>query len=439
MSDSEQTLRELSGRLEARAAGCDEMLPHLRRSRGALEEVVRRLEGVNQALGSRIALSKEAIRAHRTEVRRAAAACKEAQAARQAAEQQTGALQGWLETERQRRVKGLIRLQAEVERSLTETRQRALELKSRQEDEEYEAAEREAEEELARMRAAEDGRGFEVHLREIRERRHGSGQPAPAPALDPAVEAAVDKMVAAARAQRPSEAAAFAAACRERHASLTELKSDLETRIGNLRHELRAAAGELARSRASVPAAGAGDPEGGAMEAGDEDSDAAAMRRSVEEIEKYAASSGAVAAAMEGLLAGFESWAVTALARLVRAGDPDEALLRRVRALARRQRPERGGWAGWGGEALELLGDAVARRAEFLRTHADATRGLQVRAPARARVVGYDSRGLRGERHPATSPPQGARSSELRRVGRAAATACTLASLTLRACCAHVG
>ena len=85
-----------------------------------------------------------------------------------------------------------------------------------------EQAERGAEEELARMRAAEDGRGFETHLREIRERRHGRG--GAAAELDPAVEAAVDAVLRAARAGTADEAAAFLAASRARHASLAELR-----------------------------------------------------------------------------------------------------------------------------------------------------------------------------------------------------------------------
>ena len=72
------------------------------------------------------------------------------------------------------------------------------------------------------MRAAEDGRGFETHLREIRERRHGRG--GAAAELDPAVEAAVDAVLRAARAGTADEAAAFLAASRARHASLAELR-----------------------------------------------------------------------------------------------------------------------------------------------------------------------------------------------------------------------
>ena len=94
------------------------MVPHLRRSRAALEEVVRRLEAVNTGLGSRLALTKEEIRGARREAQQAAAAGREAQAGREAAEQQCKALRGTVEAERARRVASLIRLQARPNQSI---------------------------------------------------------------------------------------------------------------------------------------------------------------------------------------------------------------------------------------------------------------------------------------------------------------------------------
>ena len=63
----------------------------------------------------------------------------------------------------------------------------------------------------------------------------------------------------------------------------------------------------------------------------------ASVLRSVGEIEAYAASSAAVAAAMDGLLAAFESWAAAALARLVRAGAADSEWIEARRPWSRKQ------------------------------------------------------------------------------------------------------
>ena len=108
----------------------------------------------------------------------------------------------------------------------------------------------------------------------------------------------------------------------------------------------------------------------------------ASVLRSVGEIEAYAASSAAVAAAMDGLLAAFESWAAAALARLVRAGaaDSDEPLLRRIWTLSRQRPGQHVGWEAWGMGVLEVIGSVAARGAEFLERHS----GLASRAEADA-------------------------------------------------------
>ena len=113
----------------------------------------------------------------------------------------------------------------------------------------------------------------------------------------------------------------------------------------------------------------------------------ASVLRSVGEIEAYAASSAAVAAAMDGLLAAFESWAAAALARLVRAGaaDSDEPLLRRIWTLSRQRPGQHVGWEAWGMGVLEVIGSVAARGAEFLERHS----GLASRAEAEASLGPY--------------------------------------------------
>ena len=354
---AEQDLQDFAGRVEARIAHHDTVMPEMRKSQASLEEVMRRLNVVNKGLNFRLTQARDDLRQFHVEHRQLVAANKEIQLSREATVSACEAFKVTLQADRQKCNVGLMRLQAEVETALQETRQRALQLKTAEEEREYEQAEAEAEEELARIRAIEDGQDYALHLKAIRERRR-MGQPIEA---DPAKEACVKRVFEAARARTADEALGFLSTAKERNASLTELQADLENRVQRLRSELHAKHAEEDQVvRAERAREAPADHTDGASKAQAEEN-VEAIEQSLQEIAAYADSSRLVCEMMTKLFAEFMAWAVKMLGRLVRVSQED-AVIRRVLVVSR-GRPAPSDFDAmrkWQQDVLALLADAWA-------------------------------------------------------------------------------
>lgn len=191
---------------------------------------------------------------------------------------------------------------------------------------------RQAEEDLARERAFENGTDFGTELRRIRENVHGP-QAAENPLVPQEEEGklvtAVKKIFQAAQAKELDEVLAFWAKAQERKLLLENLSTDLMARVERLRSQAEDPAGSSPGDVGmNVAAEGYGIGDADSAERQD-------LANAVRDIESFANQNMAVNEAMRELLHHYIDWMACVYTNMVRASE-DDNFLRSSHRIARR-------------------------------------------------------------------------------------------------------
>jgi len=211
--EADRDMEEFKNRIEARYTAIDERLPDLAKQKHALGDVITRLNKANKVMNSRLQQCREELRVYNGELRDMNLLLKDVETARKDAQSQLEKMKVSAKEDAKKRMEDLARRQARVEKMLAETKDKAERLKEVQKREEEEHMARQAEEDLARKRAFDNGTSFGEELRKIRENVHG-----PEAAEDPfapqaeessKVAVAMKKILHAAHASDVNEALAF--------------------------------------------------------------------------------------------------------------------------------------------------------------------------------------------------------------------------------------
>ena len=228
---------------------------------------------------------REELRVYHGEIRDMTLLMKDVETARNDAQSQAEKMKVSVKEDTKKRNEDLARRQARVEKMLSETKLQAERLKELQKREEEEHKARQAEEDLARRRAYENGTDFGTEMRRIRENVHGPAavDDAPPPQEEEdRVASAVKKIFQAAHASDAEEVLAFFDKQRERKASLEVLANDLTARVDRLKVQ--------AEDPAANPPAGAAGAQGsgGAGEVHADAGEKLELEEAVRDIESFA-------------------------------------------------------------------------------------------------------------------------------------------------------
>jgi len=314
--EADKDMEEFKNRIEARYTAIDERFPDLSKQKNALADVITRLNKANKVMNSRLQQCREELRVYNGEIRDMNLLLKDVETARRDAQSQVEKMKVSAKEDAKKRMEDLARRQARVEKMLAETKDKAERLKEAQKREEDQHMARQAEEDLARKRAFDNGTSFGEELRRIRENVHGpeAAEDPFAPQVEESskVAVAMKKILNAAHASDVNEALAFWNKAQDRRLSLENLARDLTSRVERL-------------STPADPSAGTGDwvGSGGDHEMGSEKKE---LEEAVRDIEIFAGQNMAVNEAMRGLLRNYISWVTPVYKTMVRASDDDDFL-----------------------------------------------------------------------------------------------------------------
>ena len=335
VGEAEENLEDFKRRVEARQRDVEDRLPDLSKQKSALEEIIKRLHKANKHMNNRLGQCREELRQFNGEIRDMNLLLKDVESARNEALSEVERMKTESKEDSKKRNLDLARKQSRVEKMLAETKERAERLKEAQTLEKETQMERQAEEDLARKRAFDNGTDFGTELRRIRENVHGPLTPE-----DPAVpqeqeeklETAMKKIMQAAHASDVQGVLAFWRKTHERKSSLESLSQELATRVErlSLQAENLQNSGALDDARPT---------ELGAAGQGRNTAEKRDLEDAVRDIESFADQNVAVNEAMRGVLRKYISWASSVYSNMVRVAhmvDDDDTFLRVSHRLSRK-------------------------------------------------------------------------------------------------------
>jgi hypothetical protein len=275
---------------------------------------------------------REELRVYNGEIRDMNLLLREVETTRDEAQTQVDKLKASTKEDAKKRNEDLTRKQARVEKMLAETKEQAERLKEVEKRNKDREMARQAEEDLARQRAFENGTDFGTELRRIRENVHGplaAENPLVPQEEEGKVATAVKKIFQAAQANEVDGVLAFWGKLQERKSVLENLSRDLMARVERLRSHAEDPAGTLP-SDVGMDAAASEDGIGDA-----DSSERQALESAVRDIETFADQNMAVNEAMRQLLQKYTSWMASVYTNMVRASE-DDNFLRLSHKIARR-------------------------------------------------------------------------------------------------------